>query len=108
MVGSDIDLSIGLWLDEAFEYGSWGRCETFGNEPLAASADFKVSRVEMWGFEYSAVSSPTEGPCSPSGGFSGTEQPPSMRRVDSAPDTTAYGFAQIAGLLRGGRSSMGP
>ena len=31
-----------IWLDEAFEYGSSGRCETFGNEPLSASADFKV------------------------------------------------------------------
>ena len=90
-----------IWLDEAFEYGSSGRCETFGNEPLGASADFKVSRVEMWGFEYSARS-PTlmaqAGLDSPTG-FSGNEEV-QLRRADSAADVTAYGFAQIAGIMR--------
>ena len=91
-----------IWLDEAFEYGSSGRCETFGNEPLSASADFKVSRVEMWGFEYSARS-PTlmaqAGLESPTG-FSGCEDVQQLRRADSATDVTTYGFAQIAGIMR--------
>ena len=91
-----------IWLDEAFEYGSSGRCETFGNEPLSASAEFKVSRVEMWGFEYSARS-PTlmaqAGLESPTG-FSGCEDVQQLRRADSATDVTTYGFAQIAGIMR--------
>ena len=40
----------GLWLDEAFEYGSSGRSSTFGNEPLAGSVEFKCIKVEVWGF----------------------------------------------------------
>ena len=90
-----------IWLDEAFEYGSSGRCETFGNEPLGASADFKVSRVEMWGFEYSARS-PTlmaQGGLDSPTGFSGNEDV-QLRRADSTADLTAYGFAQIAGIMR--------
>ena len=53
----------GLWLDEAFEYGSSGRSSTFGNEPLttaakprlgdddSTAAEFRVMRAEFWGFE---------------------------------------------------------
>ena len=38
----------GLWLDEAFEYGSSGRCETYDNQPLASDESFRVIRVELW------------------------------------------------------------
>ena len=38
----------GLWLDEAFEYGSSGACETFGNPPLARDESFRVLKVEFW------------------------------------------------------------
>ena len=40
----------GLWLDEAFEYGSSGRCETYDNQPLASEGaeSFRVIRVEVW------------------------------------------------------------
>lgn len=42
--------SFGLWLDESFEFGSSGRCDTFANEPLAASRDFRVIACQFWGF----------------------------------------------------------
>ena len=38
----------GLWLDEAFEYGSSGSSETYGNPPLASDESFRVIRVEVW------------------------------------------------------------
>jgi len=40
----------GLWLDESFEFGSTGRSETYENEPLGEARDFRVLRVECWGF----------------------------------------------------------
>ena len=94
----------GIWLDEAFEFGSSGRCETFGNEPLASTSDFKVSRVELWGFEAFARS-PTlspetgEGLPSPSGICFDGGASNQMRRVDSGA-FSAFGFAQIAGVVR--------
>ena len=38
----------GLWLDEAFEYGSSGRSETYCNAPLASDESFRIIRVEIW------------------------------------------------------------
>ena len=38
----------GLWLDEAFEYGSSGRSTTYNNEPLSADESFRIIRVEVW------------------------------------------------------------
>lgn len=52
--------AFGLWLDNCFETGSSGRCETYSNEPLASSPDFRVSSVEVWGFD-SWLNSPRRG-----------------------------------------------
>jgi len=38
----------GLWLDEAFEYGSSGPCTTYGNLPLGSDESFRILRVEIW------------------------------------------------------------
>ena len=38
----------GLWLDEAFEYGSSGRSDTYANEPLSPEESFRIIRVEIW------------------------------------------------------------
>ena len=38
----------GLWLDEAFEYGSSGRSETYQNAPLGSDESFRVLKVEVW------------------------------------------------------------
>ena len=48
---------------QAFEHGSSGRSDTFGNEPLSASADFRVLRIEVWGFKQAAGGMRT--PCNP-------------------------------------------
>lgn len=50
--------NFGLWLDESFEYGSSGRSQTYGNEPLASSLDFRVVAVEIWGFHHDHPASP--------------------------------------------------
>ena len=38
----------GLWLDEVFEYGSSGPCETYGNPRLSSADSFRIIRVELW------------------------------------------------------------
>jgi hypothetical protein len=38
----------GLWLDEAFEYGSSGRSDTYNNPPLGSDESFRIIRVELW------------------------------------------------------------
>ena len=38
----------GLWLDEAFEYGSSGPCTTYENDALGSDESFRVIRVEIW------------------------------------------------------------
>ena len=38
----------GLWLDEAFEYGSTGCSETYANPPLSSEESFRILRVEFW------------------------------------------------------------
>ena len=79
----------GVWLDEAFEYGSSGRCDTFGNDVLSSTPDFKVRRLEIWGFEYSCRS-PGCSPLvatSPSGGMHFTDDatlPSPLRESSSA------------------------
>ena len=37
----------GLWLDEAFEYGSSGRSDTYDNAPLGSDESFRIIRVEV-------------------------------------------------------------
>ena len=39
-----------LYLDSSLEYGSSAHSPTFNNEVLAGSANFKVIKVEVWGF----------------------------------------------------------
>eukprot|EP00250_Pteridium_aquilinum_P015167 c22422_g1_i4 orf=290-1312(-) len=41
-----------LHLDDTLLTGSSGTCDTFGNDCLAASMDFSVSNVEVWGFAH--------------------------------------------------------
>jgi len=38
----------GIWLDSDFDNGSTATCETFLNEPLSATEQFRVLRVEVW------------------------------------------------------------
>lgn len=38
----------GLWLDEAFEFGSSGPCETYDSPRLSSEDSFRVIRVEFW------------------------------------------------------------
>jgi len=42
----------------SFEYGSSGHSDTYANEPLASAPDFRVMRVEFWGFVHSDHVSP--------------------------------------------------
>ncbi|EFA85063.1 hypothetical protein PPL_02060 [Heterostelium album PN500] len=39
---------VGLWIDEELFYGSSNRCETFNNDILAHSSDFKLIDLEVW------------------------------------------------------------
>ncbi|GAM21510.1 hypothetical protein SAMD00019534_046850 [Acytostelium subglobosum LB1] len=39
---------VGLWIDEELLYGSTNHCETFNNEILAHSTDFKIVDIEVW------------------------------------------------------------
>ena len=52
----------GLWLDEAFEFGSSGRSETFGNPPLGSDESFRVLRVEVWELAAPSPLSPLNSP----------------------------------------------
>jgi LysM repeat protein len=45
--------TFGLWIDSDFLYGSSGYCETFMNNCLASTTDFKCTVVECWGFHES-------------------------------------------------------
>ncbi|KYQ94067.1 TLDc domain-containing protein [Tieghemostelium lacteum] len=38
----------GLWIDEDLLYGSSAKCETFNNEILSYSSDFKILEIEVW------------------------------------------------------------
>jgi len=38
----------GLWLDSEFDHGSTATCDTFRNEPLSLTEQFRVLRVEVW------------------------------------------------------------
>jgi hypothetical protein len=42
--------AFGLRVDDAFEFGSSGRSETFANECLASASEFRIVRAEIWGF----------------------------------------------------------
>eukprot|EP00898_Chlorokybus_atmophyticus_P002764 jgi/Chlat1/3489/Chrsp23S03687 len=39
-------------VDSDLDEGSSGDCDTYGSECLAASAEFRVRRLEMWGFDH--------------------------------------------------------
>jgi len=39
----------GLWLDSEFLHGNSQLCETFLNEPLASTVDFRCLKLEVWG-----------------------------------------------------------
>lgn len=41
----------GLYLDDSFENGSSGASDTYHNDCLASAVDFRVVKVEIWGFE---------------------------------------------------------
>ena len=43
--------AFGLCLQEDFERGTTGHCETFDNEPLCAQGNFDVVDVEFWEFQ---------------------------------------------------------
>ena len=40
----------GLWLDDDFMHGSSGPTQTFNNDGLASSPDFKIDGLEVWSF----------------------------------------------------------
>lgn len=42
--------SFGLCVEEEFQGGSTGPCDTFDNEPLCDQENFKIVDVELWGF----------------------------------------------------------
>jgi len=44
-VGGD---GYGLWLDSDFDQGNSTKCDTFNNEPLSATEQFRVLRMEAW------------------------------------------------------------
>lgn len=38
----------GLWLDADFEHGSSAASDTYLNEPLSNTEQFKVLKIEVW------------------------------------------------------------
>ena len=40
----------GLYFDQSFEYGSSQESATFDNDCLASTPQFKIIKVEVWGF----------------------------------------------------------
>lgn len=42
--------SFGLCVEQEFQGGSTGPCDTFDNEPLCDQENFKIVDVELWGF----------------------------------------------------------
>ncbi|KAJ4459275.1 putative TLD family protein [Paratrimastix pyriformis] len=55
MMGGNDGIALGggahfaIWLTSDFERGSTGACRTFQSPPLAASEDFRVKAVEVYG-----------------------------------------------------------
>eukprot|EP01132_Coremiostelium_polycephalum_P006110 gene6110-7614_t len=47
-LGSGNKGGFGLWIDEDLLYGSSSKCDTFNNEVLSYSTDFKVLEIEVW------------------------------------------------------------
>jgi len=47
-MGGGFSGGYGLWLDSDFDEGNSDTCDTFLNEPLASSEQFKVLRMEVW------------------------------------------------------------
>ena len=42
--------AFGLCVEQEFQRGSTGHCDTFDNEPLCQQENFKIVDVEVWGF----------------------------------------------------------
>ena len=42
--------SFGLCVEQEFQGGSTGHCDTFDNAPLCEQENFKIVDVELWGF----------------------------------------------------------
>lgn len=123
----------GLWLDEAFEYGSsgrfhrtpqcmrfppvsafacrdlmirCGRCLTYENDPLSARENFKVLKVEFWGF---APSSPVFASAvvqdfSPS--MHGSILPDSCFQMQDPPEVEGHRQGSMHALVAGVLSPM--
>lgn len=48
--GGGGDGAFGLAVEEDFQRGSTGHCDTFNNEPLCDSGNFDIIDLEIWGF----------------------------------------------------------
>jgi hypothetical protein len=48
--GGGDDGAFGLAVEEDFQRGSTGHCDTFDNEPLCDEENFKIVDLEIWEF----------------------------------------------------------